>query len=208
MGGDTCATPGPLSIAISVLGDVPQGAMIRRAGAKSGDLVFVSGTIGDAGAGLALLKSGESGLLDTESRDALIARYRIPEPRLSLARTLRGLANAAADVSDGLLADLGHIAEVSGVGIAVDGPRIPLSSAYRAFRGADPAAWSSVAASGDDYEIVFTASPDRREAIADMSIQAGVPVAEIGRVTEGQGVRLLDAEGRVVGVPKAGYVHF
>jgi thiamine-monophosphate kinase len=113
IGGDTTRTPGPLTLAITALGSVPRGTMIRRAGAAVGDLVFVSGTIGDAGGGLAILK-GDGASISAVARDALIARYREPSPRLSLG--LRGLASAALDVSDGLLADLGHIADMSKVG--------------------------------------------------------------------------------------------
>ena len=124
MGGDTSATPGPLAIAISAFGIVPKGAMIRRAGARPGDVVFVSGSIGDAGAGLALLK-GEGGDLAATDRAMLIARYRIPLPNLALGLSLRGIATAALDVSDGLIADLGHVAAASGVRILVDAPRDP-----------------------------------------------------------------------------------
>ncbi len=135
MGGDTSATPGPLAVSISAFGFVPAGAMIRRAGAQPGDLVFVSGTIGDAGGGLAVLKGNRS-------VPELVARYRLPEPRLALGPALRGIASASLDVSDGLMADLGHIAEVSKVRIEVDAARIPLSKALRSLwgDGADVAA--------------------------------------------------------------------
>ena len=114
LGGDTTSTPGPLTLSITALGSIPVGRMMRRKGAKPGDLVFVSGTIGDAGAGLEMLQSTAS-KLSAEAREKLIRRYRLPEPRLALGRGLIGIASAALDVSDGLIADLGHIAEVSGV---------------------------------------------------------------------------------------------
>ena len=133
-GGDTSATPGPLSISVSMFGWIPAGTMTKRAGAQSGDLVFVSGTIGDAGGGLAVLK-GEGHALSAATREILVARYRIPQPRLALGQALRGIASAALDVSDGLIADLGHIADVSKVRIVVEASRIPLSSALRAFWG-------------------------------------------------------------------------
>src|ERR1700680_1819327 len=133
LGGDTTSTPGPLMVSISAFGSIGVGKMIRRAGAKSGDRVFVSGTIGDAGAGLSILSGSESAPSE-EDKATLVARYRLPEPRLSLGRRLIGLASAALDVSDGLLADLNHIAEISGVRILVDASRIPLSSAYTRLR--------------------------------------------------------------------------
>src|SRR2546423_8121982 len=113
-GGDTTATPGPLTIAITAFGHIPAGTMLRRAGARPGDLVFVSGTIGGAGGGLACLK-GEGECLATGQWNELIQRFRVPHPRVTLAQALLGLASASLDVSDGLLADLGHIAETSRV---------------------------------------------------------------------------------------------
>ena len=125
LGGDMSATPGPLAISITAFGHVPAGRIVRRNGAREGDLVFVTGTIGDSGSGLALLKNqAVSTSVDTRTR--LIARYHVPEPRVTFAPALRG-ASAAIDVSDGLLADLGHIAEASGVRIELEARRIPLS---------------------------------------------------------------------------------
>jgi len=128
LGGDTTGTPGALTVSITALGAIEAGRTIRRAGAKAGDLVFVSGTIGDAGAGLALLKR-EAGPLSPSERETLIGRYRVHEPRLALGQRLIGMASASLDVSDGLIADLGHIAEVSRVRVSIDAPRIPLSAA-------------------------------------------------------------------------------
>jgi thiamine-monophosphate kinase len=123
IGGDTTSTPGPLTLSITALGSVEEGRMIRRSGAKPGDLVFVSGAIGDAGAGLTVLK-GEGGALSASDREFLIGRYRLPEPRLALGRHLVGTASASLDISDGLVADLGHVAETSGVRV-VGEPRPP-----------------------------------------------------------------------------------
>ncbi len=199
MGGDTSATPGPLAISISAFGHVPAGAMIRRAGAKPGDLVFVSGTIGDAGGGLAALK-------ENSPAPELIARYRVPEPRLALGPALRGIASASLDVSDGLIADLGHIADVSKVRIEVDAPRIPLSKALEALWGAEAAARAAIA--GDDYEIAFTAPASRRADVANAAARSGVAVAEIGRVAAGEGAVLLDASGKAIALVRGGYAHF
>ncbi len=195
-GGDTTATPGPLTIAVTALGAVPKGKMLRRKGAKPGDLVFVSGTIGDAGAGLALLRR------KFETPKSLIARYRVPSPRLSLGLALRGIATASLDVSDGLIADLGHIADVSRVHITVRAGSIPLSAALR---GSDPV---TAATAGDDYEIAFTAPARKRDAVMRAAREVGVRVTEIGKVARGEGVVLLDADGREVVPKKKGYVHF
>ncbi|MGD0142159.1 MAG: thiamine-phosphate kinase [Rhizomicrobium sp.] len=207
IGGDTTRTPGPLTLAITALGSIPQGALIRRAGAKPGDRVFVSGTIGDAGGGLALLK-GESATVSAAEREMLIARYREPSPRVALGPALRGIASAALDVSDGLLADLGHIADVSKVRIVVEAARIPLSPALRALWGDDTAARSKAATAGDDYEIAFTAPESSRNAILKAAVQTAVAIAEIGRVEEGRGVALLDESGRDIEVGNRGFVHF
>jgi thiamine-monophosphate kinase len=202
LGGDTTATPGPLTLAITALGYVPSGGMIRRSGATPGDGVYVSGTIGDAGAGLAVLK-GE--LIAGEHADFLIGRYRQPTPRLSLGTALRGIATAALDVSDGLVADLGHIAEVSKVRIAVQADRIPRSNALqRLWTGVEGAVRAVTA--GDDYEIAFTARSDA--AVLEAGRKVGVPVTKIGQVEEGQGVALLDGAGREITLNRTGYTHF
>ena len=201
MGGDTTSTPGPLTLAITALGYLPDGKMIRRAGARPGDAVYVSGSIGDAGGGLAVLQ-GEGTLIEA-ARAHLIQRYRLPAPRLMLGRLLRGVASAALDVSDGLIGDLAHIADVSRVRIEIEAERIPRSAALIALWGEDVV---RAATCGDDYEIAFTARPE--EQIGKIAERAGVPVSRIGRVTKGAGVALLDAKGREIAVPKGGFTHF
>jgi len=207
IGGDTTRTPGPLTLAITAMGSIPRGTMIRRSDAQAGDLIFVSSTIGDAGGGLAILK-GEGGSISDAHRAALIVRYREPLPRVTLGLALRGIASASLDVSDGLLADLGHIAETSKVRIAVDAMRIPLSPALSAYWGDDQWARVRAATSGDDYEIAFTAPEANRSLVLKAAADAGVAVTEIGRVEAGHGVALLDAGGREIAVPRKGYVHF
>lgn len=204
LGGDTTSTPGPLSLAITAFGYVPQGKMIRRAGARPGDLVFVSGTVGDAGGGLALVKSEGAGA----DVALLIARYRLPEPRLALGKALRGVASAALDVSDGLIADLDHIAEVSKVRIAVNTTAIPRSPQLRALWGDDPEAVIRAATAGDDYELAFTAPAGKRDAVLTAAERAGTPVTEIGRVEAGEGAVLLDTKGGTMTVSRAGWTHF
>ncbi|MDF2781719.1 MAG: thiL, partial [Geminicoccaceae bacterium] len=150
LGGDTVSTPGPLALSLTALGHVPRGAALRRGGAKPGDDIWASGTLGDAALGLKVLQG------ELEAAPAvgaqLVERYRLPQPRLALGQTLRGLASAALDVSDGLLADLGHILETSAVGAEIHAAALPLSPAARALPGVREAAL----AGGDDYELLFT----------------------------------------------------
>lgn len=193
LGGDTGATEGPLSVAITAFGFVPSGQMVRRSGAKVGDHVYVTGTIGDSGGGLAIFKRENHSLSDAD-RDSLIARYRTPQPPVAFAVGLRGIAHASVDVSDGLIADLGHVASASGVRIVVEGERVPLSAPLKAYWG-DKALLRAVAA-GDDYQIAFTAP----------SGLVG-PFAHIGRVEAGQGISLTWNGGEIA-IPKPGYRHF
>ena len=198
LGGDMSAAPGPLSVSITAFGHVPSGRMILRSGAVPGDGVFVTGTIGDSGGGLALLKNQAVPASD-ETRARLIARYRIPEPRVTFAPALRA-ASAAIDVSDGLLADLGHIAQASGVRMEIEAGRIPLSPSLLDLWGESTGTVVRAATAGDDYEVAFTA----RSPIVD----AHTTITRIGRVTEGSGVVLLDARGGEIAVPQRGFVHF
>jgi len=200
-GGDLSGTPGPLTISIMAFGYVPKGRAILRSGAKAGDLVFVSGTVGDSAGGLAALRR-------KRRADRLIARYRVPQPRVALGQKLRGIASAALDVSDGLLADLGHIADVSKVHIAIEAARIPLSSSLRKFWGETRNAVLRAVTSGDDYEIAFTAPPSKRAAVLRAAKAARTPVAEIGFVMHGRGIALLDPAGKPMKVAKKGWEHF
>jgi len=206
VGGDTTATPGPLTLTLTALGVVPAGAEIRRSTAVAGDHVYVSGTIGDAALGLRVLE-GRLVIGDPAARAMLVERYRLPEPRTGLGPLLRGIASAMADVSDGLIADLGHIAETSGVGAVIEAARVPWSPAARAAVAADPALAASLLAGGDDYELVFTAPPERDAAIAAAATAAAVPVSAIGRIVAGSGVTVLDALGRPLALGAAGYQH-
>ena len=156
LGGDTGATDGPLSIAVTAFGFVPQGKMIRRNGARIGDAVYVTGTIGDSGGGLAIFKREKHSLSDAD-RDALIARYRVPQPPVAFAEKLRAIAHASVDVSDGLIADLGHIASASGVRIVVEGEAVPAVAAAACALGRS--ALLRAVTAGDDYQIAFTAPP-------------------------------------------------
>ncbi|WP_088561299.1 thiamine-phosphate kinase [Arboricoccus pini] len=201
LGGDTVSTSGPLVLSLTILGSVPKGHALTRSAAKIGDLVFVSGTLGDAALGLRVLR----GLAATEDEAlALVDRYRLPRPRIALGQALLGVAGAAIDVSDGLLADLGHIASTSAVGIDIDIVNLPLSEAARSLPGALEAALSG----GDDYELAFTVPPGKIEEALMAAKRAGVPITQIGRVTERRGVRALDRQGQQLELAQTGWVHF
>ena len=180
---------------------------IRRGGACTGDLVWVSGTIGDAFLGLALLR-GAHPQLTPEYRDHLIGRFRLPEPRVDLGRRLAGIAHAMIDVSDGLIADLGHICETSGVGAVIELASLPLSPAARSITDGEPGVWVDLAAGGDDYELLFTAPASLTEAIDGLSSVLGLPITRVGRIEAREGMRLIDAEGRPIPVDHPGYRHF
>jgi thiamine-monophosphate kinase len=206
-GGDTDRTPGPITVAIAMLGSVPTGTMVRRAGAKPGDRVFVTGTIGDAALGLALRK-GAGWTLDAAQRQHLTARYLLPQPRLALANALRNFASAAMDVSDGLIGDFAKLCRVSKVGAAVELECVPLSAAARAVIAADPGQLSVALTGGDDYEIVCTVPPAKADAFRAAAAAVHVPVAEIGIVEAGSAPRFLDAAGKTRLFANASFSHF
>lgn len=209
LGGDTVSTPGPLTLSLTALGEARPGRTLPRSGARAGDHVYVSGTLGDGALGLKALR-GELGALAEADRAALAARYRLPEPRVALGPALAeaGIARAAIDVSDGLIADLGHVAETSGLGAEVEAAAVPLSAPARRALEADPALRAAVLGGGDDYEILFAAGPDKAAAIARLAARTGLALTRIGRMTAGPGVRVLDADGREVPVPEGGWTHF
>jgi thiamine-monophosphate kinase len=207
LGGDSVATKGPAALSLTAIGEVEAGREVRRSGACAGDRIWVSGTIGDAFLGLAVLR-GDYLELASEERAALISRFQLPEPRTALGPRLAGIAHAMLDVSDGLLADLGHICEVSGVGAEVEIAALPISLPARCLAAADPELPVRLASGGDDYELLFTASPDASETLGGLSAELGLPITKIGEVNGGSRVRLLDAKGKELRVEAAGYRHF
>jgi len=200
MGGDTVATPGPTTLSVTALGIVPTGRALRRKGAKPGDRLYVSGTIGDGILGLKVLK-GELFELGADHRNALQNRYQLPQPRVALGPALLagGKVTAALDVSDGLIADAGHIAEISHCGLTIHADRVPLSAAAQEALAGDLDLLPVLLSGGDDYEILFTAG-------AGFAAPEGV--TQIGEVVSGSGVRLLDRDGAELPMKHAGWQHF
>jgi thiamine-monophosphate kinase len=212
LGGDTVSTPGPLMISITAFGRVAPGQMVHRSGAKPGDCVVVTGTIGDAALGLDVLKGGPVAAAlahDVAAREALAARYRVPQPRNALAIAVRDHASAAMDVSDGLAGDLAKLCGASGVSAAIDAVGIPLSPAASALLRRGIVDIEQLIAGGDDYEILCTVSEDRLEAFIEAARQAGVAVASIGTIIAGSAVpAFLDAQGRELVLKRLSYSHF
>jgi thiamine-monophosphate kinase len=201
MGGDTTATPGPLTASATVLGWVPSGGALLRSTARVGDVILVSGVIGDGWLGLKAALGG----IDAQGA---LQRYRLPEPRLGLRRALAA-AHACADVSDGLIADAGRIGIASGAGVEITLDRLPLSAdgLRHVARARDRLqALVELATGGDDYELVCTAAPERALAVIEAAAAVGVDITAIGRVIEGRGARVL-YDGREVAVARTGYRH-
>ena len=204
LGGDTTAAAGPLVLSLTALGEVPSGAMLRRGGARAGDLVVVSGTIGDGMLGLEVAMGRLPGLAPAAAAE-LLGRYRLPRPRLSLGRRVADFAHAAADISDGLIADLGHVAFASGLAACVDPAAVPLSAAAREALALRPELAGRVPVGGDDYELVLAVPPDAR---ARLAADGDAPLTVIGVFTEGTPGEVRDPEGRPFAAGKGGYRHF
>jgi thiamine-monophosphate kinase len=203
IGGDT--TKGPLTMTVTIMGEVPAGAALRRSGAKAGNDIWVSGNLGDA----ALAVAHRRGLLklsEAEYMEAVMRLYE-PTPRVQLGQALRGLATSAIDISDGLLADLDHICTLSKVGATVEADRLPVS-AIGARHIESPAGLTAVVAGGDDYELCFTAPTNARESIEDLTDILGVPLTRIGEIRKGKGVSLVGADGKPIAVDGRGFDHF
>lgn len=199
IGGDT--TRGPLSLTVTVFGSVPSGKALTRGGAQVGDLLCVGGPLGDGAGALPLVLNQRS--TEASTTQALLARYWSPQPQFELGLALRGKATAALDISDGLLADCGHIALASGVRLLVERDKLPMSDALKAFFDPDEAL-NAALSGGDDYRLAFTLPPSW---LADL-LAAGQPVFVIGQVVEGQGVALIDEHGQDVTPLTRGYQHF
>jgi thiamine-monophosphate kinase len=208
LGGDSVSTPGPAALSLTAIGEVAAGAEIRRNAARAGDEVWVSGTIGDAYLGLKILRDGDFVGLGPSFAEALAARYRLPEPRTGLGPRLAGLAHAMIDVSDGLLADLGHICDASGCAATIALAGLPFSPAAHTILAEGREQPVSLVTGGDDYELLFTAPVTARRAITEVAASLALRITRIGRIEAGGGVRLVDSAGRDIAVETAGYRHF
>src|SRR4051794_3863024 len=210
LGGDTVSTPGPLMISVTAFGRVPAGKMVHRSGAKPGDRVLVTGTIGDAALGLAVLRGGKihAALADVSARELLIGRYRVPQPRTVLAAIVRDYASAAMDVSDGLAGDLTKLCGVSGVSAAIDLESIPLSNPARDLLSRDIVGIETLIAGGDDYEILCTVAEDRVDAFVQAAQRAGVATSSIGMIVAGTlAPKFLDGQGGEIVLKRRSYSH-
>ncbi|WP_426615690.1 thiamine-phosphate kinase [Bradyrhizobium sp. McL0616] len=212
LGGDTVSTPGPQMISITAFGRVPQGRMVGRTGAKPGDRILVTGTIGDAALGLDVLTGGTvAGALasDPAARDALIARYRVPQPRNVLAQAVRDHATAAMDVSDGLAGDLTKLCVASRVSATVDVASVPLSAAAAGLVARNVVCVETLLAGGDDYEVLCTVPPAQSDALIAAGRAVGVAVTAIGMIVEGGArPRFLDGQGQELVLKRLSYSHF
>jgi thiamine-monophosphate kinase len=212
LGGDTDRTPGPVTASIAAWGTLPAGSMVTRSGAKAGEHIFVTGTIGDAALGLRLRRDpalAERWQLTPAMRNHLAERYLTPQPRNALAEVVRGHASAAIDVSDGLAGDLGKLCSASKISAAIEAGRVPLSDAARAALAAEPALIETILAGGDDYEIVGTVPADMLQSFRAAANVAGVPVTEIGQAVAGEAApRFIGPDGRALVLKRVSFSHF
>ena len=210
IGGDTVSTPGPLCLTLTALGRVETGRGVLRSGARPGDLIWLSGSLGDGALGLKAIR-GELAGLGEEDLAFLADRYRLPQPRTTLGPLLVGLASAGMDVSDGLVQDLGHICRASGVHAEIQAEAVPLSKAAGAALITDQSLLALVLTGGDDYELLFTAPPAATDTILIQAKQAGVPVSKIGDIAvlgRGNAVTVRGREGQALDLGRSGWRHF
>jgi thiamine-monophosphate kinase len=212
LGGDTVSTPGPLMVSITAFGRVSEGKIVHRSGAKPGDRVMVTGTIGDAALGLDILNGGAvtSALAgDQAAKEMLISRYRVPQPRNALAEVVREYASAAMDVSDGLAGDLTKLCAASRVSAAIETALVPTSKPAAALLGRGVTNLEALISGGDDYEILCTVSEDHVAVFAQDAARAGIAVTSIGKVIAEQGApRFMDAHGNAIRLKRLSYSHF
>ncbi|MCP3372620.1 thiamine-phosphate kinase [Bradyrhizobium cajani] len=212
LGGDTVSTPGPQMISITAFGRVPQGRMVGRTGARPGDRILVTGTIGDAALGLDVLTGGEVAKAlasDPVARDYLVSRYRVPQPRNLLAQAVRDLASAAMDVSDGLAGDLTKLCAASGVSATVNVAGVPLSAAAAGLVARNAVCVETLLAGGDDYEVLCTVPPALSDALIAAGQAAGLAVTAIGTILAGrERPRFLDGQGQELALKQLSYSHF
>lgn len=197
-GGDTTATNGIICASLTAIGKIPAGKALKRSGAKAGDIVYVSGTLGDGALGLAQLQR------NANANTPLTQRYLLPQPRLLLGEKLQDIATSCLDISDGLVQDLGHICKASGLGATIEAKQIPLSAEAQNL----PDALQAALCGGDDYELLFTIPANRSSEVPSISQMLGLPLTAIGTITQGNHVSVVDHQGNVLPLEKPGYQHF
>lgn len=205
-GGDTVRSPTGILLSATAFGHVPAGGMLRRGGAKAGDDLYVTGSIGDAALGLEVKLNHR--LFSSANMLVFDSRLHLPTPRVAFGQSLRGVARAAMDVSDGLVQDAGHIAATAGLQAVIQADAVPLSMAARQAVLDDPSLLSVVLTGGDDYELLFTAAPEAAVQVGELARAAGLAVSRIGRLQSGDGVAVLDRDGRPLGLAQGGFQHF
>ena len=209
LGGDTVKTKGPLFVSITAIGTLPRGAMVKRSGAKAGDVVMVTGTLGDASLELLRRKASPKWKLSRAAAEHLAQRYLYPEPRCALAPAVRDCASAAMDISDGLAGDLTKLCRVSGVSAEIEIGKVPLSFAAQSALAAAPKLIGTILTGGDDYEIVCTIPPQRLDQFRELAKNAKVAVTAIGRIVAGKAPpRFLDAKGTPRSFVRRAFSHF
>jgi len=208
-GGDTSRAAGGLTVSVAAIGRIPRGGMVHRSGAAPGDLLYVSGTIGDAALALAVRLGRINARAAGRGAISLLDRYLHPQPRMGLAAAIRRYASAAMDVSDGLVGDFGHICRQSKVSGVIEAAAVPLSPAARRLVRADPGLMTTVLTGGDDYEILAAIPPKNAAGFERAARAAGVPVTRIGQVRAGKGrPAVVDATGSPVPLEHVSYDHF
>lgn len=211
IGGDTDHTPGPFTLTIAAIGSVPAGRAVRRQGAQTGDVIVVTGTIGDAGLGLRLRKSPERGAeagLDAQQIGFLFDRFDRPVPPIGAAELVREFASAAMDVSDGLAKDLARLCAVSAVGAVVEIERVPISAPARVMIESGAVSRADLVTGGEDYEVVMTVAREHWPELARRARGSGVVVSEIGEITAGREVQWWDRNGQRMSFERSGFEHF
>lgn len=211
LGGDTTRTKGSTTISITAVGALPRGSMIKRSGAQAGDAIVVTGTIGDSALGLASRqRPGEKAFagLSAGERTHLVDRYLLPQPRVELAEALRAAANAAIDISDGLVGDVAKVTAASGVAARIEAGSVPLSAAVRAVVTSMPELLEAALTGGDDYEIAATVPQNRLAGLQEAARRVGIDVTTIGRIEPGNSVTVYRADGQPMTLKRASFSHF
>jgi thiamine-monophosphate kinase len=212
LGGDTDRTPGRVTVTIAAFGTVPRGTMVRRGGARAGDHVVATGTIGDAALGVILRRDPAAAKrwgLDRRMREHLLRRYLVPEPRNALAEAVRRAANGGMDISDGLVGDLAKMCRASRLDATIDVARVPLSRAARTALAAEPGLLDTILTGGDDFEVLASIPARKLAALRKAARAAGIALTEIGRFAKGPGAaRFVDAQGRALKFARPSYSHF